>query len=312
MNAVVNFLLPIFAVIALGGVLKRIGLTGAEFIRTADKLVYYVFLPLMIFWKLGRPGLETGQGWSLYLSVLAAIGITYLASLGWVKLTRLEPGRIGSFSQVSYRFNTYLGLAVVAGLTGEEGLRLFGVLIGLAIPLINLLCVSTLIWYSGQSYSLGSRAALLAKSIAFNPLVVACALGVAYSRLGLGFPEAADNFCGLLASLSLPLALLSIGGSLSFDRLRGQARRALEASLFKLLCLPLCGWALLTLAGIEGRALAVAMIYFALPPSPASYILSSQLGSDVDLASAAVVLSHLLSLISLSAAVLLFASPLSF
>ena len=37
--------------------------------------------------------------------------------------------------------------------TGEDGILIFGVLIGFMIPLINVLSVSTLIWYSGKQYS---------------------------------------------------------------------------------------------------------------------------------------------------------------
>jgi len=47
------------------------------------------------------------------------------------------------------------------------------------------------------------------------------------------------------------------------------------------------------------------MIFFALPTSTAIYVLSAQLNSDVQLASAAIMLSTLLSLISLSAALLI-------
>jgi malonate transporter and related proteins len=57
---------------------------------------------------------------------------------------------------------------------------------------------------------------------------------------------------------------------------------------------------------VSGPAFKIAMIYFALPTSPANYILSAQLNSDVELATAAIVLSTLLSIGSLSATVVLF------
>jgi predicted permease len=47
------------------------------------------------------------------------------------------------------------------------------------------------------------------------------------------------------------------------------------------------------------------MVFFALPTSTALYVLSSQLNSDTELASAAIALSTLLSIFSLSAALLM-------
>jgi len=62
----------------------------------------------------------------------------------------------------------------------------------------------------------------------------------------------------------------------------------------------------MTALGVGGLSFKVGMVYFTLPASTASCILSSQLNSDVDLAAAGIVLSTILSVVSLSAALLLF------
>jgi hypothetical protein len=66
------------------------------------------------------------------------------------------------------------------------------------------------------------------------------------------------------------------------------------------------GYALLKVFGVLDPAFTVAMIYFALPTSPQNYILSSQLNSDIELATSAIVLSTVLSMVSLSAVLLIF------
>ena len=60
-------------------------------------------------------------------------------------------------AQCSFRFNTYLGMAVVLSTLGEVGVTEFGVIISLVIPFINILAVSTLIWYSSESYSAAKK-----------------------------------------------------------------------------------------------------------------------------------------------------------
>jgi predicted permease len=114
------------------------------------------------------------------------------------------------------------------------------------------------------------------------------------------FPLFLTNSFKLAAYTALPLALLSIGGSLTFKGLKKNFGLALKASALKLVILPLAGLLLFKLMHVTGMAFHVGMIFLALPASPAIYILSSQLNSDTELATAAIVLSTVLSFISLS------------
>jgi predicted permease len=133
-----------------------------------------------------------------------------------------------------------------------------------------------------------------------NPLILACLSGLAYSSLNTPLPRVVDNTFGLMAPLTLPLALISIGGSLTFTKFADNLKYSSIAALFKLVLLPLVGWTVMMLLQVSDLSFKVAMLYFALPTSPANYILSGQLNSDVDLATAAIVLSTVLSIVSLS------------
>ena len=99
--------------------------------------------------------------------------------------------------------------------------------------------------------------------------------------------------------------MLSIGAALSLAGIRDHFKLSLIASIFKLLVLPAIGYMLLAAFGVTDIAFKVGLIYFTLPTSPALYILSSQLNSDTELASATIALSTILSFFSLSAALLL-------
>ena len=105
--------------------------------------------------------------------------------------------------------------------------------------------------------------------------------------------------------ITLPLALLSIGGALTFQSVKSHFRVSLIASIFKLVILPLIGYALLDYWQVTGVAFKTGMIFFTLPTSTALYVLSAQLNSDTNLASASIGLSTVLSFIPLSIALLL-------
>jgi len=302
---VLNSLFPVFMMILFGSLLKRWRLTDEVFLKTADRLVYYIFFPALLFWKIGGASSALTGGTGLYKAVICAVFTVYLVSTLFIKLYKVPDFKAGTFSQSCYRFNSYIGVAIVLSALGEEAIKLFGILIGMIIPIINLLCVSTLIWFSGEEVPPAKRLGQTVKALISNPLILACISGIIYANIWQGFPTFIDNTLRLSSYVALPLAMLSIGGALTLSTVRDHFKLSLIASVFKLLALPLIGYGFLIVFGVAGQSLKIGLIYFALPTSPALYILSSQLNSDTQLASASIALSTILSFVSLSIALLM-------
>jgi len=301
---VLQSLFPVFTLIAMGVLLKQFHLTNDTFLKTSDRLIYYIFFPIMLFWKIGGASATAAIDWHFWAAAICAVVCVYVLSSVFIHF-KVAPFQAGSFSQSCYRFNTYIGMAIVMNAMGEEGVRRFGVLIGFVIPIINVLAVSTLIWFSAGRFTVRQRVRFSLKALVSNPLILACFAGIAFSQAKLSFPVFLDNTFQLTSLVTLPLALLSIGGVLTLKNLRGYFKLSLTASLFKLLFLPLAGYFFLKLFGVTDLSFRVGMVYFALPTSTAIYVLSSQLHSDTELASAAIVLSTILSFISLTVVLLI-------
>lgn len=294
-----------FALIALGSLLKRFNFTNELFLKIADKLVYYIFFPALLFWKIGNAPTDLMSEAGFYQAVIYAVICVYILSTAFIIIFKVPDFQAGSFSQSCYRFNTYIGVAIIMNAFGEEGVRRFGILIGIIIPIINILAVSTLTWFSGETVSLRQRATQTMRALVTNPLILACLGGLLYSRLAGGFPVYVDNTLKLASYVTLPLALLSIGGALTFSGIKKHAKLSLIAAIFKLLILPVTGFMFLDFLQVTGMSFMVGMIFFSLPTSTALYVLSSQLNSDTELASAAIAVSTLLSFFTLSAALLI-------
>lgn len=304
---ILDSVLPVFALIAAGAWLRRRGLTDAAFLRTGDRLVYYAFFPALLFWKIGGTPAAVAVPWRLWAAGLGSILVLWLVSVLVLAAGRVDRFRAGAFSQATYRFNTYVAIAVVFNAQGDAGVARLGELLGPAIPLCNVLAVVTLIWFSRESVDRRTRVRLTLRALVQNPLILACVAGMLWARLLPAWPVAVDNTLRLAASLTLPFALISIGGSLTFAGLRDRLPLALAATALKVAVLPLVGWWALDLAGVAGPDRLTAMLFFAMPASTAMYVLSGQLGSDRDLSSAVIVLSTLASFVSLSAVLLLLA-----
>ncbi|MBU0971083.1 MAG: AEC family transporter [Proteobacteria bacterium] len=302
---ILDTLFPLFALLLLGSVLKKFQITNEGFLKTADRLVYYIFFPVMLFWKIGNSPSHGGLGLGLCLAGIFAVVLVFGLSLFFIRQTHLPGFQAGSFSQACYRFNTYIGMAIVMNSLGELGVRYFGILVGFVIPLINVLAVSVLIWYSDQNLPVKEKIRFLARALISNPLILGCVAGLLVSRSGIVFPRVMNNTFSLMTSVTLPLALISIGGTLSFRGLACHTRVSVTAVFFKLLVLPVVGFFMLKGFQVTGIAFQTGMIFFCLPTSTAIYVLSAQLNSDTELASAAIMLSTLFSFVSLSVALLL-------
>ena len=304
---VLEHIFPVFALLLLGIVCKKTGLTDEAFLQAADRLIYYLFFPVLLFWKIGSaPQSLAAQSLNFYLAAVCAVLLVYVLSILCILFLKVPAFQAGAFSQSSYRFNTYVGMALINSIMGEAGIAKFGILIGAVIPIINILAVSTLIWFSKGGGSLSARLRICVRTILKNPLILGCAAGMIYARWINTFPAFIENTLSLATSATLPLALISVGAGLTFATMKRYARLSSVAAVLKLLVLPATGYILMRKFGVGAEDMALGMLFFALPTSTAVYVLSSQLESDTAYASSAIALSTLLSFFSLTAVVWLF------
>jgi len=311
---IVNTLTPLFLIIFLGAVLRWRGFATAELYREINRLVFYVGLPAMLFYKTAQarvPGDAALRLSGVLLgAMLLCVGFGYVVGF----LLRV-PGRgLGAFVQGAYRSNVaYVGLAVVLfGLVAADGKldlqieALAVVALGALVPAYSLVAVLVLL-IGGDHERVQRRRWLreLLRKIVTNPLVVACAAGIAYSLTGWSLPTMVQRTCATVGQIALPLALLGIGGSLRLDALQSEWRHSVAASLIKVAFAPLAGLLIAGWVGLAPAELRIAMIYLASPTAVASFVMAQQMGGDDELAGSIVLVSTLLSIPSLTLALLL-------
>jgi len=297
---IINSVFPVFILIILGIILKRINFTTDKFLSVSDKLVYYILWPAMLFWKIGGQSISNGTDLSIAYVAVSTVMVMFILSTLFIVFYKVKKFDCGTFSQSCYRFNTYIGIAVILNSLGEEGLIPLGIIITFVIPIVNFFSVSILIWFSNENISIKTQIKITILSIIKNPLILACSSGLLFSLLGLKFPVFLNNSFSLISSAALPLALISIGGSFNLGKSSDYLSLSIFSSVFKLVIFPIVGFFFLSLFNVTGLSFKVGMIFFALPTSTAIYSLSSQLNSNTNLASSAIVISTTLSLLSLS------------
>ncbi|KVU69557.1 AEC family transporter [Burkholderia ubonensis] len=276
-GAVLLALAPVALLVALGHGLKRSGFVGDAFWPSAERLCYYVLLPALF-----AHGLASARLQSLAVMPLALVGSTVAvaATLLLIRpLVRVDGAGFTSVFQGAVRFNNYVGASLAASLFGAQGIALAAVCVAAIVPTINLMCVLVFARYGSARLGI----AALVRQIVSNPLVVACAIGIAMQASGATFPPAIEPAVRALGAASMPLGLLCVGAALTFDAARAWVQPVCVASAFKFVAMPLLTLVAGRALGLGDAALTVALLFQALPTSSASYLMARQLGGDAPL-----------------------------
>ena len=302
---ILNIVLPVFAIIALGTLLKRLGLIDATFLQQTNRLVYYVCLPLLLFYEIGRADFLANFNGRLVVGSILAVTVTFLVSYAYTAVRGYPAAARGVFSQGAFRGNiAYVGLAIVFNALGQEGLTRAGILMGFLVPFLNLYAILALLWPHRQAQS-EQGTNYLVRQIALNPLILASFAGIAWSFLAIPMPLLLERSLKIATGMALPLALLAIGAAFSMERLRGDLFTATLAAGAKLVWMPLLAAGLLHLLGVSGRDLEIGVLIAGTPAATANYIMAQQLKGDAELAGTIVMLSTLLSAVTYTAALLI-------
>ena len=293
--SILGSLIPVFLIILLGYGLQKTSFPGDSFWSGAERLIYFLLFPALLFSSTAKATWELHSIASMVWAVLLTMFvITILLIILRTKLSRNDASFTSLF-QGSIRFTTYIGLAAVFALYGDKGLQIAAVLITILIPLVNILSVMVLIRFGGQQN--GWHWIFI--SVARNPLIIACVLGMTLNLPGFGMPIVFDNFISILGRASLPLGLLAVGASMQFTAIKKGSPEVIKACLLKLVLLPGLMWAACYIFQADSLSTAVAVLFAALPGSPLSYILAKQMGGDSKLMAAIVTIQTGVSMVTL-------------
>ncbi|WP_242467084.1 AEC family transporter [Ectothiorhodospira shaposhnikovii] len=285
-----NILLPTFALVVLGHLLRRHAGFSPGFWSDLEWLIYYVLFPALLFGALARRPLELqSAAGMIYTGVIFMTAGMLLGYLGryLLRLTEIE---FASSFQCAFRFNTYIGFAILGGLYGADGVAVFAILAGFMVPLANLGAVWALARHGNQG---------LLRELARNPLVLSTFAGLAWSLSGWPLPEMADTTLRFLGEAALPLGLIAVGAGLRLAGLGSRLPAVTYLSIVKLLLVPAVALTAATLFGLTGPYLASALILAALPTASSAYILAVRMGGDGQIVAAIIATSTLAAAVTL-------------
>ncbi len=311
---VLNSLLPVFLVIALGKQLAQTNFLSREQVKALNRLTYWVALPALLLDKVTRATFTAQEVSRISLLLILSTLASALVGIALARLLRLDRKSAGAFVQGSSRANNaFVGLPVILYSLGGVSPRieaLATIALAPAIIFYNIFSVSVLLAYGERSRrSAAASAGLFIRQLLTNPLLISCAVGLLFNLLGLRFPTAIERSLSALGGAALALALLTIGSSLSFKGLGKRLSISALSAAVKVFIQPAIGLGLALLWNLPPIDRQILLIYLACPTAVASYVMADIFNSDAELAGHIVVVTTLLSAISLSIVVATGAYP---
>lgn len=297
-----NAVIPLFILIFLGYFLTRTGFFTPSFLKTANKLVFRILMPVNLFWTMyngqGAPAEELGTA---AFCIAGTMVIVLVAALV-VPMVCHDDRQRGVLIQDMFRGNFVIyGTSVCLRMFGEVSGTLVGLLTGIMIPVYNLCAGLALSYYANRND--GKAASLLSSltSALKNPMFLAPILGAAAGGLNLPIPAALATALQDIAKTSTPVAQLFMGGSFTFAYVGRYWKKLLAISTMRQVVIPSIMLAIAVAMGFTGYRLGAIMCMFGAPVAVTTFAMTQQFGGDEDLAVSAIVFTTCFSCVSLCA-----------
>ena len=309
---------PDFLLILLGAALAaRFGF-GESFWRSAEKLVFYVLFPPMLFTSIATASmtLEAASHFVLAGVVTMLLGVL---SAAVVRFTISgDPVTHASIFQCGFRYNSYIGVALAARLFGNEGSALLALLIAVWVPISNAIAVAVLAHAvakrdASNGHLAGQRPSVListVRAVVGNPLIIATLLGLLFNTLGVKLPGVALATLKHLGSASLAMGLLCIGAGMRLGALRSCGLLLAAAAFQRLVLVTIGGLLVLHFMPLAALPAGVVILFASLPTAQSCYVMTANMRGDAAAVANLTTLQTLASMITLPIWIELLIAPL--
>ena len=313
-----NAVFPIVLLILVGAYLRKIGLLSEGFLKTGNKLVFVLCLPVALFINVYNIENIYDLRWDVIVYCVVMVLVIFFLGLATAVMTTKEHTRRGVLLQCVFRSNyAIIGLPLAAAIGGSEAQAVAALVSAFVIPLFNVLAVIALSMFDNRQQRHHVRAVLV--DIMKNPLIIGTCLAIvclvirhlqvknlgylAFSIKGqLPFVYTALNY---LKNCVTPLALIVMGGQFQFSATRGILKEITVGTLWRIVLAPILGVGIAILLsrytgiinfGINEYPALVAL--FGSPVAVSSAIMAKQMGGDEQLATQYVVWSSIASVLT--------------
>ena len=292
----INAVLPLFFTMAVGYFLRQIHFVDEPLLKKLNKLVFNVFLPLLLFINIYQSDLETSFRLKTILTAVCSVLALFVVLCAVVPLIEKDGRRRGVIVQGIFRSNYILfGAPLVFGVFGDQGMGTVSVISAFVVPLYNMLSVAAL-----ETFSQGQvNVKKILKGIVKNPLIIASALGILCLVASVPLPQAVEKTVSELGKVATPLGLVSLGGFFKFSDTKRFIKQLVIIVTGRLILCPAAFLPIFIKMGFRDVELMALATMMGAPIAVSSFIMAQQQGADADLAGQSVAFTTLFSVFTM-------------
>ena len=295
---IINQVTTLLFLIVFGYVIRKLGILNRQLNKGLSDLLLYVTLPFSIITSFNFPFSRTllANGIIVLLISMAihlfAIFISKLLYFKYASATNQVLRAATVFSNCGF-----MGFPILEAVYGTQG-----VFYGSFYVLI----FQVLIWTVGVGIFTGKQNTTTWRQV-LNPAVIAVITGFTLFVFSIKLPEPLFNALVMVGSMTTPISMLIIG-SLLFEIKLSEVFSGFSifyVTIMRLIILPLFAVSCLLFLGVKGITLGVPVLATAMPAAALIVVFAEKHGADAVLASRAVFLSTILSIITIPAMIAL-------
>ncbi len=303
MTEIAGLVFPLFGLILLGYITARLMKQPKEAMGWLSAFIIYLALPALFFKLLAKTPIEKLASWEFISANIAATFAIFICIFLLAVALRRSSGQEATIQGLAGAYGNigYMGPAIAILTFGEAA----------AVPVALIFCFENIMHFTVaptfMAFSGRDKAnpvaliAQIARRIAFHPFIIATFLGVGAAFLHLSPPLPVERLIDYLAQAAAPSALFAMGVTLALSPLK---RIPIELPLIvvvKLAIHPLAMYLMLSWVGdFDPIWVYTAVLLAALPTATNVFVLAQQYGFWVERASACILITTLLSVVTLS------------
>jgi hypothetical protein len=291
-----NVVTPLFLAMAIGYFIKQIKIIDDHSLAVMNGVCFRIFLPTLLFYNIYSTDLKAVLNGRLMIYSLGTLAVALGVLFVLIPLLEKENRRRGVLIQGIFRGNFVLfGIPVAQALAPPEQVGVAALIIAITVPLNNAISVVVLEVFRGGRVD----APRIARGVVTNPNIVGSALGLLLLVAGIKLPYPAEKIALDFSRVATPLALMLLGGSMSYRTVGGAIRPIVIGVLGKLVILPMVFLPLSIWMGYRDIELITLMVLYGAPAAVASYTMAQQMEADGDLAAQLVVFGSAFSVLTM-------------
>ena len=287
-----NATVPIFLLMVLGMVLRRLDIISEGFANDLNSFVFKIALPVMLFNQLADVEIyECWDGRFVLFCFFVTLGVIFLT----VALSFLIKDRNsqGEWIQAAFRSNTtLLGIALINNIYGESvagSLMIIG-----CVPLSNTMSVIVLSLFREQSTLNSSLIKETFKDIINNPIIIGILIGLLWSLLGIPYPSIIDKSVTYISNMASPLGLLAMGALFDVKEAQGALKESIFASFLRLVVYVVIFMPMAIMLGFRNAQLIAILIILGASSAISSFTMARNMGYSGIISSNTIMITTLL------------------